>query len=95
MRGKLVKGSKLKGQKFAVGDKVFVSKELPSYMKYFRSGESATILYSYDQACSDYPTDEDDAPEYMLEFKDGIESGWYGEEYLTKENSWIHVLNVK
>ncbi len=77
MNGQLIQGSKLEGQKFAVGQKVYVAKDLGKTMSHFRSDQEATIAYSYGQM---YGGDTDD---YMVTFKDGSNGGWYNERNLT------------
>ena len=78
MISKLEKGSRLEGQKFAVGDRVKVADEMPSWKAHFRHGEEATIRYSYGQVYGI----EDDVEDYCIEFDDGDESAWYDENEL-------------
>ena len=73
-----VKGSRLEGQKFAVGDKIHVADEMPSWMSHFRAGEDATVLYTYGQAHGG-----NDSDAYFIMFEDGSTSGWYDEVQLT------------
>ena len=84
MNGRLEKGSRLEGQKFSVGQEVFVSEDLGPYKAHFRSGENAVVLYAYGQSCGG-----DDVGSYGVEFSDGDESAWYEEDELTAVNTGL------
>jgi len=78
MRTRYEKGSKLKGQKYAVGERVKIADEMPSWMSHFRAGEEVDVLYSYGQSCGG-----DSADSYGVEFDDGSSCAWYDESQLT------------
>ena len=76
-------GSKTESQKLAVGTRVMINEKLSPWKKHFRSGEPATILYSYAQECNngmDDGEEDSSANSYGVMFDDGDETAWYDYE---------------
>ena len=78
MIARLAQGAKAEGQKFGVGERVYVGK-MPEHKSHFNSEEEASVLYTY---CQVYGGTE--AKDYALEFDDGSISSWYSENELTR-----------
>ena len=66
------------GQKFAPGQRVHITDDLPRYMSHFRSGVNATVKYTYAHAYGG-----DDVKSYCLDLDGHGECSWYEEDQLT------------
>ena len=89
MVSRLAKGSKINGQKYGVGENVFIRKDLGSMKSHFRSGEEASILYTYGQIYGRCIESSYGPKSYFVEFGDGQTSGWYEEDELEPaHNIW-------
>lgn len=67
-------------QKYKIGDKVYIQKELPPSMSHFDCDQEAIIIGSYeDQYGHEYVTE----PTYgVLRLKSGYYTAWYPEKVL-------------
>lgn len=68
----------MSGQKFRRGDVVAVAADLGPYMRHFRAGEDAIVMYSYNDMYGG-----GNVKDYCLMFMDGSETSWYWEHQLT------------
>lgn len=73
-------------QKYQIGDIVYISKEMPNCMRYFKKDFTGVVEYSYGQM---YRGDKESYKSYSIYYtengKDNSTS-WYPEELLTKVN---------
>ena len=67
-------------QKFPIGARVFISKNLPRSMGHFQSGVKATVKYTYSQK---YNMGCDNYNSYALDIDGYGSSAWYYENNLT------------
>lgn len=67
-----------KGQKFPIGARVKIAKNLGSSMRHFPSGVGATVRYTYAHAYGG-----DDVKSYCLDVDGHGEISWYHEHQLT------------
>ena len=77
-----------KHQKFAIGDKVFITKDLPVNMKHFTGGVKATVVGTYAQLV--YGGAQGNIryyKMYTLKIPGEGESSWYDEDQLTLVSS--------
>ena len=70
--------SQPKGQKFSIGDRVFIAKDLGKYMSHFPSGEWATVMYTYAHAYGG-----NNIKSYCLNIDNHGKVSWYYEHQLS------------
>lgn len=69
-------------QKYHVGERVWISRELPKWMCHFTKGKWATVVYTYAHAYGG-----DDVENYCLDIDGEGESSWYDEYLLSRDGS--------
>ncbi len=70
------------GQKFHIGERVWISRELPSYMCHFPKGKWAIVQYTYAHAYGG-----DNVKDYSLDIEGYRSSAWYDEWLLSRDGS--------